>query len=442
MAKALRLLILTLILAIGAPCHADTLIKRVANGNIYSTGENTRKAVFGGDNENALPFDGGDYAPWDLVYENGVTVGNWKWLGKGTQGYLVKPSTSTVRVYPVRGDQTKYIEIAPIAAQPSIVNQVSAKHLELYVDKEFSRWSLSMTPQGFKPNILLKPGYSGDGTFQFRFELNNLTLLGSKIMDGPVQVLKLHNPFLVDAEGINRAVDESLVDGVITLTADLSGLTYPILVDPTLGPDNPEKDTGLYKAAPTTGYGQAISIPLFAYPGGATVARFVMQFDLTAIPAGSTIDSSTLTLYARASLIAPVVYTLHRCTRTDWDDNGNATLNASANWTNYLDDTPDTPWTNLGGDYSTPSDGSFTISALGDKTHDITTLTQDAVTNRGRILSILGKCDNENPGSAQQISISSLENVTAGERPRLTVEYTEPVATTINTHLGYPQMVF
>lgn len=436
------LLSLLLVLSFSSGAIGAELLERFENAELYKISGKKRQLVIGGDIENALPFDETTnvYKPWNLVFAEGTPVGNWTWLGKGTIGYLIKPSTSTVRMYPVRGDQTKYIEIAPIATQPSIVNQISAKSLELYVDQPNTRWSLSMTPQGFKPNILLKSGYTGDGTFQFRFELNGgLTLNGAKIMDGATQVLKMHNPFLVDAEGINRAVDEELVDGVVTLTADLTGLTLPILVDPTLGPINPSKDTYLRKNSPLDGHGQGVTLIMRGI--AADVRRMLLQFDISAIPAGSTITTSSLDLYLSNIFGSGTpTYTAYRVTRTDWEDAGNGTANAEANWDNFKD--PNVAWTAGGGDFSaTETGGPYTFVAVASVfySHDVASLCQDALDNRSGILSTLFKWDNEATGT--QFSIyDSLESATAAQRPKLTVEY--ELGGDPSTHLGYRFMEF
>ena len=129
------LLSLLLIVSFCSGATGAEIIERGVDYDLYKIDSKTRQLVVGGDIDNALPFDDEDniYVPWNLVFAEGTPVGNWTWLGKGTVGYLIKPSLSIVRMYPVRGDQTKYIEISPLSAQPSIVNQVSPKSLELYV---------------------------------------------------------------------------------------------------------------------------------------------------------------------------------------------------------------------------------------------------------------------------------------------------------------------
>jgi hypothetical protein len=429
MRQSRLILALLFVFAFGSSALAeDVLIERYANSEVYRVNSTTKKLVMGGDIENALPFDGGGYTPWNLVFAEGTPMGNWTWLGKGTIGYLIKPSISTVRMYPVRGDPTKFIEIAPLAAQPSIVNQISAKSLELYVDQPNTRWSLSMTPQGFKPNILLKPGYSGDGTFQFRFELNGgLTLDGTWIMDGSTRLLKMHNPFLVDAEGINRAVDESLVDGVVTLTADLNGLTFPVLVDPTLGPVNPDMDALLYQGTPTSGWGQANNLQFFDSTN--LHIRNIVQHDASAIPPTATVTSATWEAYQLTVGGAGDSTDILELNVYDWEDAGNNTANAEANWNNYKD--PNVAWPGgagaLGDTDATYKASANIVGQLQWTVFTITDLVQDQVTNHGGLVNFMWKYTTE-ANTAANPGFASLEYVTASLRPKLTVVYTEAAA--------------
>lgn len=441
--KALKhIFTLILFFAISATSYADTLVERGTDYNKYQTGPNTYRLEVGGDNENALPFDGGGYQPWDLVYANGTPVGNWTWIGKGTQGYLIKPSLSIVRVYPVRGDQTKYIEIAPINVQPSIVNQIDNKNLEIYVDQTYSRWSLKMTPQGFKPEIVLKEGWTGTPQWQFRFELNGgLTLSGAKIMDGDTAVLKLSNPFAVDANGTVVPVQESLENGIATLTADLSGLTLPVTVDPTLGPVTADQDTWISDGAPTTGYG---AYNYFILGPGSPIRRVLFLKDISAIPSGSIISNATITIESYSSSGAWQLETeFRRLTIADWEEAGTGTANAEANWNNYKD--PNIAWPGgAGGNGDTDATVVDTNPATvwtdsNPHVFNITNNVQDAVTYRSGILSMLWKYSTET--SSSYVYMIGRIFADPARRPMIAITYTVPTSTG-NTHLGYKQIVF
>jgi hypothetical protein len=405
------------------------LLERHRNAEIYDLGNGRRQFIANGDIYNPLPFDGGPRAPGNFIYDEGVQQGSWKWLGKGEQGYLVKPSTGTVRVYPVRGNTDKYIQISGLADKVCEVNQIDDRNLEIYSDKTYTRWSLKMGPQGFKPEIILKPGYSGNGVFQFRFELNGgLMLDGAKIMDGNKQVLRMYSPFLVDANGMERGIQESLVDGVVTLTADLDGVAYPCLIDPTLGPISPDKDTRLNKFSPTTGFGQGVSLLLINEIDA--INRILIQFDISAIPAGSTITSATYEqYYFAASRGTPTGLTtvLNRCTRTDWDDTGNNTANAEANWNDYLVSGP-TAWTSAGGDFTTVDSVTSTVPSVGNwEVYTPTAIAQDALDG---LMSMLIKFQDETGPAlpnGDAAAYRAREYGTASERPKLTVVYTEAV---------------
>ena len=400
-----------------------TLIERLERAKIYDLGNGKRQLVTGGDIEHwAKPFDGGDCAPWNLLWSERVVQGNWGWMGKGTQGYLVKPSTGTVRVYPVRGDQTKYIQISGLADKNCTVNQIDNKNLEIYLDQEFTRWSLKMGPDGFKPEIILKSGYSGDGVFQFRFELNGgLELEGAWIMDGGTRVLKMHNPFSIDAEGTQRAVTESLADGIVTLTADLDGFVYPGIVDPTLGPIQVTRDTYLRSRNPTTGHGQEGAVFVGNENEESRKQRGLWLWDVSAILSGATVISADMSLVVVGTRALPQNFEMNRCTRTDWEDAGVFTPDAEANWNNYKD--PNVAWTSPGGDYETGVQDTYTATALAGQTEVISIINNiaDAVSNRGGISSMVHKRVVED-GVNNSTEYVSKEGATP---PTLTVVYEE-----------------
>jgi hypothetical protein len=359
----------------------------------------------------ALPFDGGDYEPWKLLWSERAVVSSWNWLGKGTQGFLVKPSTGTARVYPVRGDQTKYIQVSGIADQACSVNQTDDRNIEMFVDRAATRWSLKMGPSGLKPEILLKPGWLGTPEWQFRFELyGGLKLEGSWIMDGAERVLKLHDAFVVDAKGNPRAASETIRDGVATITADLSGLTYPIIVDPTLGPDDPSADTRLVSAAPTTNYATS-NLALNAWNINNT--RTLFRFDLSSIPAGSTVDSTDLqiTVYSK-SLAGDRAARFHPVTST-W-------LEAQATWNNRL---TGTAWTSAGGDFNAGVVDNVTVTnSLGVKNYVIDNTIQDCIDNSRD--DFIFKFTDETDASNRNILFRQSEY--GSDEPKLTVNYTAP----------------
>ena len=399
------------------------LIERTCNAERYDNGDGTRSIKTGGDIDIwTQPFFGGDCRPWDFTWAEGEVQGNWRWFDN-TPGYLVKTNTSTVRVFPVAGDQTKYIQISGMADQVSTANQIDADHFEIYIDQAFTRWSLKMGPDGFKPEIILKAGWTGDAEWQFRFELNGgLTLEGAKIMDDSTPVLRLHNPFVIDNNSTVFPAQESLVDGVATITSDLTGAVFPCTVDPTLGPINATKDTYLNQGAPTTGFGQDFQLVIEGASGASK--RPLHLFDISAIPTGSIVVSSTFEYNVFAAVAGSVNkdFKFVRCTRTDWEDASGA--NAEANWTNYESSGP-TAWTTAGGDIdvTVQDTGLKYPGGVGFFPASIPIVTQDAIDNRSGILSAVEMYEAENAVSGR--TYYSLERATAADRPKLTVVYTE-----------------
>jgi hypothetical protein len=408
------------------------LVERLYNAERYHIDGDSYALKMGGDIEDwALPFDGGACAPWNLLWSERVVQGNWGWLGKGTQGYAVHLNRGIARVFPVRGDQTKYIQISGLSDNECQVNQIDNKNLEIFADQEYTRWSLKMGPDGFKPEIVLKPGWTGDQEWQFKFELNGgLALEGKKIMDGATPVLVLRNPFVIDNNGTIFPAQESLVDGEVTITADLTGAVFPCTVDPTLGPINPNKDAWIYQATPTSGWGQNSLLQLYNGAGG--LGRIVMQADISAIPPGSIIDSSILELKSTSSSGAGRQIDFYRLTVDDWEDDGSGTLNAECNWTNYKDGgVGGVAWPGGSGALG-DTDNTYLFSANHVASGSwmsatATDMTQDALDNHSGLINIFAKLSSEAAPIVNPI-YASLENGVSADRPKWTIGYTEVAA--------------
>jgi hypothetical protein len=118
--------------------------------------------------------------------------------------------------------------------------------------------------------------------------------------------LRLEAAWLIDANGETRDVQQNIrkqgAKTFLDVVADVYGLAYPIEIDPTvtLQPDGATgKDTYINSANPSNNYGVSTSIDLGNNSGA--VNRVLLQFDLSAIPIGSSVTSSTLTLTANGS---------------------------------------------------------------------------------------------------------------------------------------------
>jgi hypothetical protein len=410
-----------------------TIFKRLPYADIYTRGDYKRTMVIGGDVSNVLPFDddGAGYVPehYKLSEAENISPGVWK-LKTGRYGYIADLNNSIIRIYPVRRNWKKYVEIHRLIPQQMEYRQINDKVLELYVNTPTFQWSFLITDRGFKTLIKLKNGYNDGNVLKMGFKLNGLTRQGAHIMDGEKEVLHLKKPFLYDSSTtpIVRDVDESISDDRAELSFDLSGLSYPVFVDPTLGPINPSMDTFMSENSPTAGFGQLNTINIKGDSG--LVNRILIQFDGSAIPVGSSVTSATMSLFAyfvQAAALGKQV-DCYRLTVYDWEDAGTGTANAEANWNNYKD--PNVAWpggAGAGSDTDATDLVSANVPAVGNFIDFTPTdMMQDAVDNRSGLLNVFLRYNTEGAGSTES-AYRSLEHGTAAQRPKLTVEYEEPV---------------
>jgi len=115
---------------------------------------------------------------------------------------------------------------------------------------------------------------------------------------------------------------------------------YPIYIDPTLElqPDATEgKCARLIKLYPNNNYGNDDYYTAYNKDGN-NIQNGVNQFDLSDIPAGSTINSATYYLYQKSSYYSSYPHrVLVAKTTTNWQE-------STVTW--------NSPWTNAGGDYT------------------------------------------------------------------------------------------
>lgn len=184
-------------------------------------------------------------------------------------------------------------------------------------------------------------------------------------------------------------------------------------------------DSYISGQATTTNYGTDLGLACrLIMVGGFKVQweRTIFNFDLSSIPAGSTINSISLALEVWG-VDASAAVKLQRCTRpATWTEMG-------VTWLKY-DGTNN--WTNAGGDRDLtvtvtgtfPSGtGTWTIPTSA----NFVTIAQDAIDNRSGILSlILFLSDESSSGSSRGGSMRSQEYDGGSAEPKVTVDYTAP----------------
>jgi hypothetical protein len=186
----------------------------------------------------------------------------------------------------------------------------------------------------------------------------------------------------------------------------------------------------------SNGIGPNIFVGRSNQMGGATLKRGVIAFDLSAIPAGSTIDSVELALYLEMAggAAVPAPHLLHTL-QQDWGEGtslafgglGAPSTPGDATWIHTFWDTDN--WASAGGSYSlAPSAstsvgtaaGTVTWTSTPDLVSDVQTWLDFPVLNFGWI--IIG--DEITLGSARKFS--SRENGNPTNFPSLRITFTPP----------------
>jgi hypothetical protein len=209
--------------------------------------------------------------------------------------------------------------------------------------------------------------------------------------------------------------------------------------DDTLGSVDlqPDRDNTLYEDSAgqlSNGAGQFVFAGLTNQP---QARRAALHFDVAGsqIPAGSTIDSVTLTLHMSRTAGGAATVSLHRFT-TAWGEAGSNSPGAEgtgtvpesgdATWIHTFFDTGQ--WSNAGGDFVTAATASTVVQGTGfytwassaDMVSDIQDWLDNPASNFGWI--VIG--DETTPVTAKRFD--SRENDVVENRPSLTIFYTRP----------------
>lgn len=180
------------------------------------------------------------------------------------------------------------------------------------------------------------------------------------------------------------------------------------------------KDADIRSQNPTTAYGGFDKFYLGRYESsGARYVKVLLDFDLSAIPAGAIVTSATLDLvYYGSNENFGVATGLVTCTRLT-----NAWTEATCTW-NTRDGS--NAWAGGAGlpSVDTNVTGSGTVGSVGaNLAADIAALCQDAISNRSGLLSMLLTAPDV-ANNAQ--AFCSAEHATAANRPKVTVNYALP----------------
>lgn len=219
--------------------------------------------------------------------------------------------------------------------------------------------------------------------------------------------------------------------------------------------------SGLAEARPTVTLGAVKDNTLFEDPSGQssdgagdslfagrtgaindTVRRALLQFDLTSVPAGSTVTSVSLKLTMLQTISGAYPASLHRCAASwgegasgpsfgESEGGGFPAQAGDATWLHRFYAT--STWTTAGGDFAAGASATTSVDQIGDYTWSSAQLTADVqswvnnpAANNGWVL----RGDEATTGSAKRYG--SRAQALATDRPALTITYSPPCPGDIN----------
>jgi uncharacterized protein YjdB len=237
---------------------------------------------------------------------------------------------------------------------------------------------------------------------------------------GPVVVTK--QLYLSDpSQSLDRIDPVNTNDGT---TAQTATLTPPATSNLTL---TASADVEIWNGTngTTHNYGSCDKI----YLNGSPIQRDFLRFNLSSVPANSTINSATLNMVKTGGSTTSTEVSVHRVTN-DWTE-GTGSCSGSAGVANFNQRMPSTNWTSAGGDFNPSAEATTNVSSNGSYSWTVTSLVQGWYNNSFSNFGLMLKFATE--GVSREMDFGSRENGTAGNRPTLTVNYTSSGGSTTFT---------
>jgi hypothetical protein len=276
-----------------------------------------------------------------------------------------------------------------------------------------------------KLTIVLKSA-SAARQVRWPISLNGLTRVGRTVVsiaDGTT-VGRVNDFWGTDANGVTVPITTSISGGFVEFTANATGLTFPLTIDPTFT-SQPDATAGIdcmaFQPNATTNYETFATMWLLDYTADSQRGRGLIKFDLSTL-SGATVSSATLSLFHAE--VVPNNDTIHArrvLAASTWTEAG-ATWNlrdGSNAWAGAAG------CTTSGTDYSSTVGGSVAVTgaeASGTQ-RDISFATAEMeamiAANHGFVVWAAG-----NSGSFDYQRMHSSDGATAGLRPQLEVVYT------------------
>jgi hypothetical protein len=395
-----------------------TALRQDPYSKTYDKGGGKRRLVIGEDshylNKETGLWEDVDFSRTDPVLTSGFS----HYFSKGRFRYEMDDTRGIIRAYPMDG-QAECIEMRADAEKftPVQVLIIGKTQIKVTWTKPSTVYNIYLSDTGIKTEVILQDDKASN-KHVLGFSIKNLSVDGKEIEGGAV----LGNAWLKDSSeieiegGIYRNVDEiyNPIAETVTLTADLSDLTFPVFIDPQIIVQPSNADSMMRSGQPTTNFGSFDNMRMV---GDSNKQRSIFSFDFSAIPDGQEITAAEVSLYAYISSYTGQLAGLFRGIRTDWNE-------FQVTWDDYK---AGSAWTTGGGDFTTDDSVTLAISAgLGFKTWTgMANLFNYAYINDGKIMHLIGKKidEDENVGAR----FRTREWSTASQRPKATIDY-EPVS--------------
>lgn len=149
-----------------------------------------------------------------------------------------------------------------------------------------------------------------------------------------------------------------------------------------------------------------------------TGGRMVLKFDLSAIPAGATIDSANIVFFAIGGGSGNIPMSVHRILagNSDWTKTGSSWSNrrSGASWAGSAG------CSSPGTDYAATEMGNFTVTTV-DAPYTVTLNTSEVALMVANNYGILLRA----PDSGGNRNIASFQHATQANHPKITINYTE-----------------
>ena len=210
------------------------------------------------------------------------------------------------RIYPDRSDPNAYVEFARPqrwtgSAWQNITLPARTRTADsLLWDAAAFAINIQNTGDQIKLSVTLKNATAAR-RIRWPVTLTGLTFNNWQLLKGGVPVIRVPRPTLVDANGVERTVASDYVNGAVEFTADVSGLTYPIVIDPTIDVQVGASEDDGRRFTGTNDFLATATTPYVGWQGSQSTilsahgwARFTGLSGLS----GATIDVSYLSLCA------------------------------------------------------------------------------------------------------------------------------------------------